>query len=195
MRACHTTCDCPCHLGNPRIMCECYAQSPSEARTAPRGTVVTPTVAPSREKPQGGVMGEQRRDGRPLTEQARENYLSAQARKRGCITFKIAPLEKGLPDRAVLVPFGRTYFVEMKMPGGRISPAQAVKHDRSRQIGHPVHVLITKQQIDDFLRWALKTGVGLRDARKQHERDLEMIANNYGRDDSDCTAQDLKELV
>lgn len=57
-------------------------------------------------------------------------------------TIKIAPTEKGAPDRLVLLPGGKIELVELKTDAGRISPAQRLWHDRAKLLGTTVHVIV-----------------------------------------------------
>lgn len=68
--------------------------------------------------------------------------------------FKFMPVVKGNPDRIVVFPFGRIYFVELKRPKGKPSPAQVYRHALLFEMGHVVHIIDTRQMVDDFIRWA-----------------------------------------
>ena len=65
---------------------------------------------------------------------------------------KLAPTEKGLPDRLVLLPGGRVYLVELKTISGRTSPAQDLWHERSAQLGTRVQLLVGRAGIDKWVR-------------------------------------------
>lgn len=64
---------------------------------------------------------------------------------------------RGVPDRIVVVPKGRVFFVELKAPGKKPSPAQAREHNRLRSLCCDVRVLDTVAAVDSFLeevrRW------------------------------------------
>lgn len=95
------------------------------------------------------------------------------------MVFKVAPTVKGLPDRCVMMPFGRMYLVEMKTSVGKRSEMQIVWHDRARKVGHVVHTINTKELIDGFLRWAVMTGPGLKDGHRQAEKDWAAMHEGY----------------
>jgi hypothetical protein len=155
----YTGCDCWCHANAKRNECACYGQ------------VKTPEVAVEKQ--------DKGRDGRPLPEGYLESYLDRKVRTLGGKVIKIAPLEKGNPDRLVMMPFGRMYLVEMKTFVGTPSPAQMVWHSRSRDRGHVVHIINTKEKIDNFIRWAVQTGTGLANGKRQASKDWDAMVNGY----------------
>jgi hypothetical protein len=53
--------------------------------------------------------------------------------------LKASGVVAGVPD-LVLVGPGKTYGLEAKVPGGRVSDAQRTVHDAWRMAGHEVHV-------------------------------------------------------
>lgn len=61
------------------------------------------------------------------------------------------------PDRLVLLPIVNPLLVELKRPrNGRLSEGQVELHKRLADIGHDVHVLWTKEDVDRFMihyRW------------------------------------------
>jgi VRR-NUC domain len=64
----------------------------------------------------------------------------------------------GIPDLAVIAPGGRAFFIEVKAPGGSLSPAQRDMHDRLVGLGTPAAIV---RSIDDtrlaFAAWGLQT--------------------------------------
>lgn len=93
-----------------------------------------------------------RRDGSPLLEAAVEAYLDKQVRKIGGRTFKFGGV-KGAPDRLVLFAFGPVIFVELKRKGKKPEPAQELWHQRAFLMGHVVHVIDSREMVDDFIEW------------------------------------------
>lgn len=57
-------------------------------------------------------------------------------------TMKLIPVEKGAPDRMVLLPGGKIELVELKTDTGRVSPKQRLWHDRAAMLGTRVHVIV-----------------------------------------------------
>jgi hypothetical protein len=70
-----------------------------------------------------------------------EATLRTSVRDRGGWAIKLLPSVSGLPDRIVLMPGGRLYFVELKSPTGTVKPHQTVIHNRLRSLGFTVEVL------------------------------------------------------
>lgn len=164
----YTGCTCWCHANGTRNECGCYAE--------PKSSKLRPTKRVIME----GDKKDRGRDGRPLNEAVLESYLDKKVRTLGGQVIKILPgIVKGIPDRLVVMPFGRMYFVEMKTHVGEPSAAQKVWHEKSRKRGHVVHVINTKAKIDGFVRWATATGMGLKDGRRQTHKDWEALTNEY----------------
>jgi hypothetical protein len=42
-------------------------------------------------------------------------------------------------------------FVELKTQTGKLSPRQVIVFDQLGEAGHPVHVLRSKEDVDDFI--------------------------------------------
>ena len=58
----------------------------------------------------------------------------------------------GMPDRLVLLPFGRITFVEVKRHGEKPRPLQEVRHGMLRRLGFNVYVLDNESQIEPILK-------------------------------------------
>lgn len=50
-------------------------------------------------------------------------------------------IDTGLPDRIVLLPYGKTFFVEIKSKGRKPRKLQALRHEELRRKGFPVFVV------------------------------------------------------
>lgn len=81
-----------------------------------------------------------------------EAHFNRQVRLMGGRATKLAPTEKGVPDRLVLLPGGRVYLVELKAVDGRVSAAQALWHERSAELGTRVQLLVGRAGVDAWLR-------------------------------------------
>lgn len=63
----------------------------------------------------------------------------------------ISPGFDGMPDRILLMPFGRFAFVEVKRHGEKPRPLQEARHGMLRQLGFKVYVLDDAGQIESLL--------------------------------------------
>lgn len=71
-----------------------------------------------------------------MTEKKIEAWLGKQLKNMGCLYFKfVSPGNDGVPDRIVVLPGGRTIFVELKAAGGYLSPMQRYQIDRLKNQG------------------------------------------------------------
>ena len=87
----------------------------------------------------------------PGPESNLELRFVAEVRRRGGLTEKLAPTRKGLPDRFVILPGGEVRLVELKAPGGVLSPAQRVWHGKAARVGHGVATLTGPSEIAEWL--------------------------------------------
>lgn len=119
-----------------------------------------------------------RRDGSRLLESTIEGYLVRRARQMGGQAFKFPPAVKGAPDRIVVIPGGRIFFVELKRAGEKPKPAQKLWHSRLLQMGHVVHVLDSKELVGAFLSWAMTS------TTNDYRDDLDAVENQYTQGES-----------
>lgn len=80
-----------------------------------------------------------------------EAYFRKKVRTLGGHLVKLAPTEKGVPDRLVLLPCGRMYLVELKADGGALQPAQRYWHEKVSHLGTKVVVLEGRGQIHQWI--------------------------------------------
>ena len=64
----------------------------------------------------------------------------------------VSPGWSGAPDRLVLLPGGRCYFVELKRPDGALRPLQAKRVKEMRSLGFDVRVVSNFEQLDAFIK-------------------------------------------
>lgn len=57
----------------------------------------------------------------------------------------------GLPDRLILLPEARIYFVELKSKGKKPTPRQMWVHERLRQFGFKVYWIDTYIKLKNFI--------------------------------------------
>jgi len=88
-----------------------------------------------------------------MTERDIENYLVSRIKKQGGIAIKlVSPSINGLPDRMVLLPKGRMYFVELKAPGKKPRATQLVVHKILEGLGFSVYVADSYAEINKIVK-------------------------------------------
>ena len=81
-----------------------------------------------------------------------EAHLAKRVKEAGGLCWKFtSPNLRGVPDRAVLMPGGRTCWVELKAPGKLPNPQQMRRHIELWHRGHRVVVLDTIEAVDYFM--------------------------------------------
>ena len=63
----------------------------------------------------------------------------------------VSPGTRGVPDRIVLLPGGRTIYVELKAPGKPLKPLQVWWAKILRSMGHQVYKIDSREDIDQFI--------------------------------------------
>ena len=87
-----------------------------------------------------------------MREKEIEQRLVAEVRSRGGIAPKlVCPSFDGMPDRIVLMTFGRMGFVEVKAPGKKSRPLQEARARLLRQLGYKVFILDGAEQIGGII--------------------------------------------
>lgn len=83
-----------------------------------------------------------------MSEAGLERRLAAEVKRRGGAFIKLQPYLVGLPDRLVVLPGGRTIFIELKTPTGRgrLSAHQEEWLDRLWWLGAEVHVCANMEE-------------------------------------------------
>lgn len=67
--------------------------------------------------------------------------------------IKFIPSVSGLPDRIVLLPGGRLFFIELKRPkGGVVAEHQLVVHSKLRRLGFTVSVLWSVEDVQAWIK-------------------------------------------
>lgn len=85
-----------------------------------------------------------------------EKYIEQAFRKAvrdsGGIALKfVSPGFSGVPDRLVLMPYGKIAFVEVKAPGEKPRALQLSRHKLLRRLGFRVYVLDDISQIGGMI--------------------------------------------
>ncbi|QRG66943.1 VRR-NUC domain-containing protein [Brevibacillus choshinensis] len=63
-----------------------------------------------------------------------------------------SPGNRGVPDRLVILPGGRTVYVEMKAPGKQLEPLQEKWAKTLRSLGHEVYKIDSVEGIEEFIQ-------------------------------------------
>ena len=88
-----------------------------------------------------------------LTESEIEQKMKDAVKARDGLFIKfVSPSTRGVPDRIVITPDGRVYFVELKKEGGSLSPIQRYMHGVFRRHNVEVYTLTGLQECLDFVR-------------------------------------------
>ncbi|MGE4214127.1 MAG: VRR-NUC domain-containing protein [Anaerotignaceae bacterium] len=81
-----------------------------------------------------------------------ENHLKNKVKLMGGIALKINSASMaGLPDRMVLFPEGKIFFVELKAPGKKPRPLQMSAHRLLQSLGVTVYVIDSIDGVQQFL--------------------------------------------
>ena len=97
-------------------------------------------------------------------EKSIEQKLVRATKQLGGICPKlVSPGFDGMPDRLVLLPYGRMGFVEVKAPGEKPRPIQESRHRLLRRLGFKVYVLDCAEDIPRIL-----DGIGGNDGERDN---------------------------
>lgn len=81
-----------------------------------------------------------------------ETKLVNEVKKIGGLALKLfSPGYAGLPDRLILVAYGKIAFVEVKAPGKRPRPLQIARHEQLRKLGFKVYTLDNEDDIGGII--------------------------------------------
>lgn len=64
----------------------------------------------------------------------------------------VSPSNRGVPDRIVILPGGRTVFVELKSPGKPLQPLQRRWTKKLQALGHQVYKIDSIDDIERFIQ-------------------------------------------
>lgn len=64
----------------------------------------------------------------------------------------VSPGNRGVPDRIVILPGGRTVFVELKSPGKPLQPLQRRWAKKLQALGHLVYKIDSEEDIERFMK-------------------------------------------
>ena len=88
-----------------------------------------------------------------MKESVIEARLVRLVKQRGGLCYKfVSPNNPGVPDRIVITPDGRTIYVELKTPVGRLAKVQKWQHQELRKRNADVRTLWSKEDVDAFVK-------------------------------------------
>lgn len=88
-----------------------------------------------------------------MTEKEIEAYFAKRVKALGGYSYKFRSVtQRGVADRVVCLPGGKTWFVELKKPGGRLSPLQEIFAEQMAETGQHYTVLWSKEGVDEWCR-------------------------------------------
>lgn len=87
-----------------------------------------------------------------------EEYLKNEVGKYNGLCLKFTSSVSGVPDRIVILPENRIYFVELKQEKGRLSKIQKYMHRQFKKRGVHVYVPYSKSDVDKFIDEVVKIG-------------------------------------
>ena len=90
-----------------------------------------------------------------MLEKQVEKYLQRRVKESNGLTFKWISTVSGVPDRIVFLN-QKIFLIELKTTTGSLSPRQILMFDQIGEQGHPVHVLRSYEDIEDFIREAMQ---------------------------------------
>lgn len=86
-----------------------------------------------------------------------EDELVGGVKRNGGMTFKLKFIGvSGAPDRLILMPEGRFFFVEVKKEDGHLEATQRALFPMIERLGFTVHVLHGVEAVKEFIAVNLK---------------------------------------
>lgn len=82
-----------------------------------------------------------------------EAKLKSEVERIGGLCWKwVSPGTAGVPDRIVILPAGRTIYVELKAPGEQPRSLQRKRHAQLFGRGHDVRVIDSMSGVAEFIQ-------------------------------------------
>ena len=81
-----------------------------------------------------------------------EARLVREIERRGGMALKYtSQYHRGIPDRVILMPYGRIYFVELKSTGKKPTKLQAHAIDEINSLGFPAWIIDSTPELERLL--------------------------------------------
>jgi hypothetical protein len=88
-----------------------------------------------------------------MKEKQIESKLKREVERKGGLALKfISPTMVGVPDRLILLPRGKVYFVELKAPGKKLRPIQLKRKNQLESLGFKVYVIDSFEGVEEFIQ-------------------------------------------
>lgn len=89
-----------------------------------------------------------------MLEKSVEQKLCKEVEKRGGKAFKLeCPGADGMPDRLVVLPGGKIYFIETKRPkGGRFKKLQKYQISQLQKLGCDARKIKSYEEVEQFIK-------------------------------------------
>ncbi len=85
-----------------------------------------------------------------------EKHLVKLCKRFGWECWKLtSPARRGVPDRLIIAP-GVVVFVEVKRPGGKVTPLQARTLQKLQALHQKAVVVFSKEQVDELTHLVAK---------------------------------------
>lgn len=131
----------------------------------------------------------QERDVSVMREKDIEEYVAREL-PGGKLLKWVCPGQTGVPDRILILPFGRVIFIEFKQPTGRVSLRQQYWLTKLRGMGHEVLLLKSLEEAKKLvasLPAALRKGgdPSMYMTEVGHEVSTTQVPDENDRDDTD----------
>jgi len=89
-----------------------------------------------------------------MNEKLLEKKLREGVKKLGGLALKFtSQTYTGMPDRIVLMPFNKTYWVEIKSTGKKLEPKQIAAFIKLAKLGSIVNVIDCEEDLTAFLKY------------------------------------------
>jgi hypothetical protein len=86
-----------------------------------------------------------------MTEAEIERYFVQAVKALGGYAYKFRSVsQRGVADRIACMPNGEAWFVELKKPGGKLSPLQKLFADDMMALGQRYCCLWSKEDVDQW---------------------------------------------
>ena len=87
-----------------------------------------------------------------MTEKEIEAYFVKRVKALGGYSYKFRSITlRGVSDRIACLPNGETWFVELKKPGGRLSPLQEIFAEQMEATQQNYTVLWSREDVDGWV--------------------------------------------